>query len=149
MILFFKLVPIHLRWLYNHFEIRTIIPDQHNLEYWTKVFFMPPVYQPTPDISSNLRRHQKKINFWLSYAIKQCPIWRTVEELSIPNMHKTIEFQSLLFTISHLSPIGDLGPIAKKKKIFIKKIFIILKVLGHWSHLGSWSQVSLHSVYQT
>lgn len=80
---------------------------------------MPPVYQPTPDISSNLRRHQKKINFWLSYAIKQCPIWRTVErDLSIPNMHKTIEFQSLLFTISHLSPIGDLGPIAKKKNLY-------------------------------
>lgn len=36
-------------------------------------------------------------------------------------MHKTIEFQSLLFTISHLSPIGDLGPIAKKKKHLYKK----------------------------
>lgn len=33
-------------------------------------------------------------------------------------MHKTIEFQSLLFTISHLSPIGDLGPIAKKKNLY-------------------------------
>lgn len=81
---------------------------------------MPPVYQPTPNISSNLRRHQKKINFWLSYAIKQCPIWRTVERDLSPTCTKLSNFKvcSLRFLTYHL--LGTLA-LLQKKKIFIKK----------------------------
>lgn len=100
------------------------------------------MYQPTPDISSNLRRHRKKINFWLSHAIKQCPILKNCWAGSLPNMHKTIQFQSVLFAISHLSFLTYWGPWpdCTKKNLYIIQSIGILK--------SPWPRVSLHSVYQ-
>lgn len=76
---------------------------------------------------------KKKINFWLSHAIKQCPILKNCWAGSLPNMHKTIQFQSVLFAISHLSFLTYWGPWPDCTK---KNLYIIQKVLGYWSHLG-------------
>lgn len=62
---------------------------------------------------------------------------------SLPNMHKTIQFQSVLFVISHLSFLTYWGPwpdCTKKKSLYNPESIGILK--------SPWPRVSLHSVYQ-
>lgn len=83
---------------------------------------MPPVYQPTPDISSNLRRHRKKKS--ISGYHRQLNNVRSEEPLSgisrSPTCTKLSNFKvcSLRFLTYHL--LGTLA-LLQKKKIFIKK----------------------------
>lgn len=80
---------------------------------------MPPVYQPTPDISSNLRRHQKKS---ISGYHTQLNNVRSEEPLSgisrSPTCTKLSNFKvcSLRFLTYHL--LGTLALLQKKKNLY-------------------------------
>lgn len=84
---------------------------------------MPPVYQPTPDISSNLRRHRKKKS--ISGYHRQLNNVRSEEPLSgisrSPTCTKLSNFKvcSLRFLTYHL--LGTLALLQKKKNLYKKK----------------------------
>lgn len=81
---------------------------------------MPPVYQPTPDISSNLRRHRKKKS--ISGYHRQLNNVRSEEPLSgisrSPTCTKLSNFKvcSLRFLTYHL--LGTLALLQKKKNLY-------------------------------
>lgn len=86
---------------------------------------MPPVYQPTPDISSNLRRHRKKKS--ISGYHRQLNNVRSEEPLSgisrSPTCTKLSNFKvcSLRFLTYHL--LGTLALLQKKKNLYKKNLY--------------------------
>lgn len=82
---------------------------------------MPPVYQPTPDISSNLRRHRKKKS--ISGYHRQLNNVRSEEPLSGISPQHAQNYRISKCALYDFSLITYWGPwpYCKKKKIFIKK----------------------------